>query len=201
MDVDVQPVTPDRWDDLVQLFERQGPHGGRPVTLGCWCMYWRLPAKEFDSGWGRENRAALEERVSSGAQPGLLAYEGGEPVGWCSLGPRDSFVRLERSRVLQRPDDAPVWSIVCFYVQSERRRQGVATALLEAAVAHAAAHGADLVEAYGCKANDSDPFTGHETMFEAVRFERVEDRGRRAIMRRAISAAGRGSTASRTAGR
>jgi len=201
VDVDVQQLTPERWDDLVRLFERRGPHGGRPVTLGCWCMYWRRPAKEFDASWGADNRKALEQIVASGATPGLLAYLDGEPVGWCSVGPREGFVRLERSRTLQRPDDAPVWSIVCFYVQSERRRQGVATALLEAAVAHAAAHGADLVEAYGCKANDSDPFTGHNSMFEAVRFERVEERGRRTILRRAISAAGRESTGSRTGGR
>jgi GNAT superfamily N-acetyltransferase len=187
MRVEVHPLTPERWSDLVLLFERRGPHGGRPVTLGCWCMYWRLPAKVFDSSWGNDNRAALEALVASGTEPGLLAYADGEPVGWCSLGPRDGFVRLERSRVLRRPDEAPVWSIVCFYVQSERRRQGVATALLEAAVAHAASHGAELVEAYGCKANDTDPFTGHEAMFKAVRFERVEDRGRRAIMRREIA--------------
>jgi GNAT superfamily N-acetyltransferase len=186
MEVEIHPVTPERWNDLVLLFERRGPHGGRPVTLGCWCMYWRRSAKDFDASWGKDNRAALEAIVTSGAEPGLLAYADGEPVGWCSLGPREGFVRLERSRTLRRPDEAPVWSIVCFYVQTDLRRQGVATALLETAVAHAAAHGAEQVEAYGCKPNDTDPFSGHSAMFEAVGFEPVADRGRRTIVRRVI---------------
>jgi GNAT superfamily N-acetyltransferase len=182
--IEVHPVTPDRWDDLVLLFERRGPHGGTPVTLGCWCMYWRRTEADFTSSWGTTNREALEELVAGGNEPGLLAYADGEPVGWCSVRPREEFVRLERSRVLKRVDDRPVWSIVCFYVQADRRRQGVATALLEAAVAHAAAHGGGVVEAYGCGPKDTDPFTGHQAMFEAAGFEPVEDRGRRTIVRR-----------------
>jgi GNAT superfamily N-acetyltransferase len=187
VDVEIHPVTPERWEDLADLFERQGPHGGRPVTLGCWCMHWRLPGRDFTRGWGAKNRAALKERVAASPPPGLLAYADGGPVGWCSLGPREEFVRLERSSVLKRVDDQPVWSIVCFYVEADSRRQGVATALLEAAVEHAAANGAEVIEAYGCKANDSDPFTGHGTMFQDAGFEAAEDRGRRTIMRRSIA--------------
>ena len=42
----------------------------------------------------------------------------------------------------------PVWSIVCFVVGKESRGQGIAHALLEAAVAYAREHGATLLEAY-----------------------------------------------------
>jgi GNAT superfamily N-acetyltransferase len=184
--IEIHPATPERWEELVSLFERRGPHGGTPVTLGCWCMYWRRKAKDFNASWGTSNHDALHELVCSGADPGLLAYLDGESVGWCSVGPRESYVRLEGSRALARVDAAPVWSIVCFYVERGRRRQGVATALLEAAVEHAAARGAKIVEAYGCKASDSDPFTGHVTMFQAAGFEPVEDRGRRTILRRRV---------------
>jgi GNAT superfamily N-acetyltransferase len=185
--IEIHPANRERWADLVSLFERRGPHGGAPVTLGCWCMHWRRRAKDFNASWGTSNREAFEELVCSDAEPGLLAYLDDEAVGWCSLGPRESFVRLESSRPLARVDEAPVWSIVCFYVEHGHRRQGVATALVEAAVEHAASKGADIVEAYGCKASDSDPFTGHLTMFEAAGFESVADRGRRTIMRRAIA--------------
>ena len=133
---------------------------------------------EFNSSWGTSNREALEAaRRRRETSPACSRTSDGEPVGWCSVRPREEFVRLERSRVLKRVDDRPAWSIACFYVQTDRRRQGVATALLEAAVAHAAAHGAELVEAYGCGPKDSDPFTGHLAMFEAVGFERSTTAG------------------------
>lgn len=45
-------------------------------------------------------------------------------------------------------DDKPVWSIVSFVVPAEFRHQGVATALLQGAIAYARKRGATLLEAY-----------------------------------------------------
>jgi len=39
--IGVQPVTPERWDDLVALFETS------PVTSSCWCVSPRVRASEF----------------------------------------------------------------------------------------------------------------------------------------------------------
>ena len=40
---EIRAVTPERWADMVELFERRGPRGGhRNVpAYGCWCMFWR----------------------------------------------------------------------------------------------------------------------------------------------------------------
>lgn len=112
-------------------------------------MEFRLPRSEFQEGKGEGNRRALRKRVRDGpAPPGLLAYDDGEPIGWCAVAPREEFTRLDRSRVLARVDDRPVWSIVCFFVSKDRRRRGVTGKLIEAAVDFAREHGADLVEAY-----------------------------------------------------
>jgi hypothetical protein len=54
------------------------------------------------------------------------------PVAWCSVAPRESFSALERSRVLKRIDDAPVWSISCFFIRKEFRKQGLSVKILEA---------------------------------------------------------------------
>ena len=133
MAIDVQPVTSERWADLEALFERiRGPRGGKPVTAACWCMAWRLPSDAFKAGWGSGrtrgagNKAALHAIVDGGRIPGLLAYEDGTPVGWCSVAPREEFVALESSRTLARIDDRPVWSVVCFYI--DRDVQGQASA-------------------------------------------------------------------------
>ena len=69
-------------------------------------------------------------------------------VGWVSVGPRGDYERLAHSRVLAPVDDKPVWSIVCFVVGRQARGQGVATALLDAAIDYARDHGATTLEAY-----------------------------------------------------
>jgi GNAT superfamily N-acetyltransferase len=191
--IDVLPATPERWSDLVDLFERRGPRGGRPVTDACWCMYWRLDKVAFGRGWGRgeqrgvDNRAALRSLVDEGRVPGVLAYLDGQAVGWCSIAPREEFVRLEASRPLARLDDQPVWSVVCFYIDRQFQRQGVGLALLQGAVEHARAHGATIVEGYPSKPGDDDPFTGLEGMFAAAGFAQVRPGQRRSLWRYVVT--------------
>jgi GNAT superfamily N-acetyltransferase len=111
-------------------------------------MYWRLTRREFTEGQGEGNRRALKQIVDSGRVPGILAYSGREPVGWCSVAPREDFPSLERSTVLKRLDDKPVWSIVCFYIARGYRGKGVGEGLIGAAVAYVKRRGGKIVEAY-----------------------------------------------------
>jgi len=69
-------------------------------------------------------------------------------VGWCSVAPREEFSSLERSPVLKRLDDQPVWSIVCFYVAKGFRGQGVAEALIGGALDYVKGRAGAIVEAY-----------------------------------------------------
>ena len=62
------PVTKDRWTDFETLFGERGACGG------CWCMFWRLTRKEFDSQKGEGNRKAMKAIVESGKIPGILAF-------------------------------------------------------------------------------------------------------------------------------
>lgn len=136
------PVTAKRWPDLERLFGKAGACGG------CWCMLWRVTASEFEKQKGAGNKRAMKRLVESGEVPGLLAYAGNEPIGWCAAAPRETYGRLGRSRILKPIDDQPVWSITCFFIKKEDRRRGVSVALLEAVVDHAAREGALVVEGY-----------------------------------------------------
>src|SRR6266545_1668160 len=140
--VRVVPATPLRWGDVQRLA------GERGFSSGCWCMWWRCSSREFSERNGEGLRQDLEALVRQGHEPGLLAYSGNDPVGWVALAPRVAYPRLNRSRKLKAVDDQPVWSITCFYIDRHHRRQGVAAALLHAAVAHARSRGAQVVEAY-----------------------------------------------------
>jgi GNAT superfamily N-acetyltransferase len=179
----IKPLTPDRWPDLEALF---GPHG---ACGGCWCMWWRLTRQDWQQRRGAGNKRAFKRLVTKGAAPGLLAYAGGEPVGWCAVEPRAAYPGLQRSPVLKPVDDEPAWSITCLYIARRWRRRGVSVALIEAAVKHAARHGAGIVEGYPkdlTRKNvpDMDVFMGLPGAFRRAGFQEVLRRtATRPIMR------------------
>jgi GNAT superfamily N-acetyltransferase len=186
-ELEIHPLTADRWDDLATLFDRPGD------PRGCWCMFWRVRGRDFDQLWGKGARAAFREVVAEGPPPGLLAYRDGAPVGWCAVAPRETYSRVLNSRVLRPADDAPAcWAVVCFYVLRSERRGGVAAALLEAAVAFAAEHGAAAVEGYpkdtdGAKKHANEMFVGSRSMFAEAGFAETARRSpTRPIMRREL---------------
>lgn len=136
------PLTPERWSDFEALFGEKGACGG------CWCMLWRLKRSEFERSKGAGNKASMKGIVAAGAKPGLLAYHQGQPVGWCALAPRGDYPALERSRVLKRIDDQPVWSVTCLFIHKDYRRRGLSVALLKAAVEYVRQQGGAIVEGY-----------------------------------------------------
>jgi GNAT superfamily N-acetyltransferase len=140
--IDTFPLTPDRWPDLETLF---GPRG---ACAGCWCMCRRLAPATFKRDKGAPNRASFQALVHTAPMPpGLLAYAGSVPVGWCAVAPREDYPRLERSCTLARVDDAPVWAITCFFTAPAYRR-GVTRRLLIDAARYAADRGPYIVEGY-----------------------------------------------------
>ncbi len=176
--LEFHPLTSDRWSDLVALFD----HHGNPGY--CWCMTWRLTSTQYKRLDSAGRRAALESLVKAGVPIGLLAYEDGEPIGWCSIAPRETYPRLEKSKVLKRLDDAATWSVVCFFVKREQRRQGVSLQLLKAAMAYAKSQGAKIIEGYPVEPDQSYRFMGAPSIFEQADFyvAATESNGRR-IMR------------------
>jgi GNAT superfamily N-acetyltransferase len=179
-----RPLTRERWADFEELF------GSRGACGGCWCMTWRLPRKEFNALKGEGNRQAMKALVESGVAPGLLGYLDGRPVGWCSLGPREQFPALARSRVLQPVDDRPCWSVSCLFVRRSCRNRGVATLLLGAAVEYVRDKGVFFLEGYPVEPWVGKPipaafaWTGVPKVFAANGFREVLRRSStRPIMR------------------
>jgi GNAT superfamily N-acetyltransferase len=153
-------------------------------------MWWRRTTKEFAACKGEENQSALRALVDAGREPGVLAYAGGEPVGWCAVAPRSEYIRLARSRSLKPVDDQPVWSITCFFVARPFRRRGVTRALINAACGFAQTRGAEIIEAYPVISDDTGypavfAYTGLLSAFLAVGFVEVSrPSARRAVVRR-----------------
>jgi GNAT superfamily N-acetyltransferase len=173
-------VTPERLEDLTRFMEKHGKF------RYCACMRWRMRSAEF-SGSTKEDRADALLRLARDGQPiGVLAYLDGEPVGWCSIAPREGHAALERYRALPRIDDRPVWSVVCFFVSSRARRTGVTRGLLKAAVDYARSQGAEIVEGYPVEPGARlYTYMGSPSTFRAAGFRDVTPRGQdRTVMRR-----------------
>jgi GNAT superfamily N-acetyltransferase len=167
-----EPLTADRWEDLEALFGKSGAWGG------CWCMWWRRSASEFERLRGDVNKTTMRDIVDEGRIPGILLYKEGQPVGWCSIAPRGEFPRLNRSPLLKPVDEEPVWSIVCFYVARAARHQGINGKLLQAALAYAREQGVKVVEGYPLDTDRKDypapsAWTGFLPTFERVGFGEV----------------------------
>lgn len=137
-----KPLTSETWSDFETLF---GPRG---ACGGCWCMNWRFSRSDFDKRKGDQNKLAIHNLVNKNEVIGLMAFAGDEAVGWCAVAPREKYIRLQRSRVLQPVDELPVWSVSCFFMAKPYRRKGLSAKLLKATLMYAKREGAKIVEAY-----------------------------------------------------
>lgn len=111
-------------------------------------MAWRLNHAEFEKQKGAGNKRAMKKLVEEKEQIGIIAYLEGEPIGWCSVAPREKFIRLESSRVLKPIDNKPVWSITCFFLAKDFRRKGLSVDLLKGVIAFCKKRGVKILEAY-----------------------------------------------------
>lgn len=172
------------WPDVERLF------GVRGEPSRCWCRFFALTGPEWSVSTPEQRKHQLRHKFDGGAPaPGVLAFRDGNPVGWCAVEPRGCYPRVLRSKVLaaagpevaRDPRGNQVWSVTCFVVSPGHRRTGVARALLAAAVGHAFAHGAEVVEGYPVdpaqrpKAGPADLYHGTVALFLASGFEVVSE--------------------------
>jgi GNAT superfamily N-acetyltransferase len=170
MAFDTRPATPDRVDDFVKVANpnRRASH--------CWCLSHRLSAREIAELGDGDRESAFRALCGRQNPPGVIGYDDGEAVGWCSIGPRRENSRLSQSRLIRPLDELPVWSIICVIIRGGHRRRGYTTPLINGAVEYAASRGAPAVESYPVdpgsgRIDQTMAFVGTRAMFENAGFE------------------------------
>ncbi|GAA5204687.1 GNAT family N-acetyltransferase [Microbacterium jejuense] len=175
--ITIDPATADRFDDAQHALSGGGD------GHGCQCQWWTITNAEFNRTTLDERRGLLRDEMAAALPPALIAYVDGEAAGWVRVGPRTRQVRLARTRNFAASeedwDDADVWAVTCFVVRKEHRNRGLTAKLLDAAIDHARAGGARVVEAYPSDPNAgkripvNDLYRGVLSTFEAAGFREV----------------------------
>jgi GNAT superfamily N-acetyltransferase len=195
----VERLSPATRDDYLAFFDHErGPaFSDNPEWARCYCQFYRIPrALDWKTFTGDQNRIAASASIACGEAEGYLAKAGGETVGWLHAAPRHKLPHaFERLRVDPPDIDVPAREaaiIVCFVIAPAWRRRGVATALLDAALADLAARGIAIVDAFPFKAGDSasatDHYHGPESLFASRGFLPVGGNDDVTIVRRRLAA-------------
>jgi GNAT superfamily N-acetyltransferase len=183
--LDIHPLEKHRIDDLTTLFATD------QTADRCWCMWFITAYKDFHAAGRNGNRALLITYTIDKPDPmGLIAYNDGQPVGWCAVGPRSRYTRAVKTPTMKQRsgDDDTTWLVPCFFVHPDHRNAGIAAALLDAAVALATTAGAKAIQGFPLagstrRTSGSDLMTGNEDLFNSAGFD-VESRpsSKRSIM-------------------
>ncbi|HEX2395849.1 MAG TPA: GNAT family N-acetyltransferase [Bacteroidales bacterium] len=167
--IKISPVTKTNWTDFESLFQSKGAPGY------CWCMAWRMTKEELKNNNRGSRKEYIKQRIGSETPIGLLAYSENEPVGWCSIAPRETYQRLGGDETIEK-----VWSLVCFFIKKEFRDKGLIDLLIKKAKEYAQRNGAKFIEAYPVETDSpSYRFMGFIKTFEKAGFNFVKKAGTR----------------------
>lgn len=172
MMIEVRPAT--NFEDVKTLV---GPK--RPDATVCWCLSYRIPSKQNVSLRGGERGELVRQLVGQDPPPGVIAYDGGEPVGWAAVHPR-ADTSFARNRKIPHVDDRDAWSVWCLRVRPGHRGKGISHHLLAGAVEMARSYAAPVVEGYpvdngGSKVDLTMAYVGTRKLFEDAGFTKAAD--------------------------
>jgi len=168
-----KPVTLENREDFVRLFESRGAPGY------CWCMVWRHHGEETKNNTKTNRKKYMLGRIDDKIPVGLLAYDGKEPVAWCSVAPRSTYHRLGGEEI-EGVEEDKIWSLVCFYIKRDYRRQGLSQLFIKEAAKYAKKNGAKYLEAYPVEPDSpSYHFMGFVPVFKEMDFEFIKKAGSR----------------------
>lgn len=190
----IVPANQASWDDLAAIF------GTTDYPGRCQCQWFKVPGWIWRDSTQEQRFAMLREQTACGdpgapATSGLVAYLGGEPVGWVAVEPRTAYPKLRTSRVPWRgrgedKDDDRVWAVTCFAVRKGYRGRGLTYPLARATIGFARERGARALEAYpmitqpGKEITWGEVHVGARQVFEDAGFAEVSHpTARRVVMR------------------
>jgi uncharacterized protein YndB with AHSA1/START domain/GNAT superfamily N-acetyltransferase len=187
-EVTVRPLTPERRDDFLDLFDNRA-FADNPSWRGCYCFSSRAAGDDASLAerTREDNRRDMSDAIAGGRAHGLLAYVDGRAVGWCSASPKAEMVQLMK-RDWMPPESEHVGIVGCLVIAAPYRRHGVARALVAAAGDYLAGLGCTVVEAYPLKevGGAAHGFYGPPAIYRDLGYETYRDLPQRLVVRKSL---------------
>ena len=117
--------------------------------------------------------------VRQGRAHAALVFDGPNAVGWCQFGPTAELPNIRSKKAYEGGlGKLPDWRITCFFIDRERRGEGIASFALREALREITRLGGGTVEAYpedytGQKISSSFLCSGTLGMFEKAGFKKT----------------------------
>ncbi len=173
MSLTSKPLTQDTWPAFARLVQK---HNG--IFGGCWCISFHLEPGEKRHG-AAAYKAMKKALVRQGRAHAALVFDGPDAVGWCQFGPTSELPNIRSKKTYEEGlRQLPDWRITCFFIDRERRGEGIAKFALRAALREITRLGGGTVEAYpedytGQKISSSFLCSGTLGMFEKAGFKKT----------------------------
>ena len=187
--MEIKKLNKDLTDDYLHFFDNIA-FCDNPDWMGCYCcFFYYSDDKLWDSRSGRENRDTCIKLIGAGRLNGFLAYDGGEPIGWCNADAKSNYPRITDNPEIPRDRLEKTGAIVCFTVDYRQRGKGVASALLKAACDDFSGKGYEQIEAYPHKHPQSEAqnYYGPLSLYEKNGFAPVREWGDHYIVRKVLN--------------
>jgi ribosomal protein S18 acetylase RimI-like enzyme len=197
----VERLTPARRDDYLRFFDHERGEAFRDNAewAPCYCHFHHVSTRiDFDALAAAANRIAMDARIACAEMEGYLAYRNDAVVGWLNAQTRNRLRHCDARIGVPPPTrdvpDHEAAAIVCFVIAPAARGQGIARALLSAALDDLAVRGVRIVDAYPRAADSTDApmrdhFRGPRPLFAAAGFHDIGHHGGVRIMRKRLAGA------------
>ncbi len=165
MDITVCKLTKNMANDYIDYFDNRAFSDGN-IQKGCYCVWHHWTEKhEQERNLMPENERPFRKRdyakelIERGILNGFVAIHEDKIVGFCNADLKDNYFRLSKENTpnswIGAREGDKIFSIVCFTVEPDMRRKGIAKAMLDCACRYAKENGYDFVEGYPSQGNFS----------------------------------------------
>ena len=203
MEIIINPLTEELAADYFDFLDNRAFTDNSPWG-GCYCTGWQMTKEQEKTelldkmeerfSYGDENfvrvlREIVIRQITSKALQGYLAYVDGISIGWCNANSKANFpLESANGFRLYAPAEKKEKAVVCFEISPEYRGKGVATALLNRAVADAKAEGYVAVEGFPQIHTERFEwdYTGPVSLFEKAGFTAITKQDGSIIMRKEL---------------
>lgn len=203
MEIIIKPLTEELAADYFDFLDNRAFTDNSPWG-GCYCTGWQMTKEQektelldkMEEGfsYGDENfvrvlREIVIRQITSKALQGYLAYVDGISIGWCNANSKANFpLESANGFRLYAPAEKKEKAVVCFEISPEYRGKGVATALLNRAVADAKAEGYAAIEGFPQIHTERFEwdYTGPVSLFEKAGFTAITKQDGSIIMRKEL---------------